>query len=84
MTEKEDIKYWLDKPFRQYIRSLPPKTLPRSDVLEDQFFGQTLRDVIKSSDEKLKTQTQYIGGMGPLGEAVLFGLIGQLRALSSD
>jgi hypothetical protein len=84
MTEHADIKDWLDKPLRQYIQSLPSKTLPRIGVLKDQFFDQAVQDVIEATDADLQTQTQFISGMGPLGESALLRLIDQLRTATSD
>ena len=84
MPDYTDINDWLDKPLRQYIQSLPAKTLPRKAVLKDQFFDQTVQDVIVATDADLKAQTQFISGLGPLGENILFGLIGQLRAARLD
>lgn len=84
MTEHTDINDWLDKPLRQYIEALPAKTWPRKAVLKDQFFDQTVQDVIEATDADLKAQTQFISGLGPLGENILFGLIGQLRAAELD
>lgn len=84
MTKYSDTKDWLDKPLRQYIRSLPPKTLPRIGVLNDQFFDQTVKDIIEATDTDLKAQTRLISGMGPLGESALFRLIGQLRTAAPD
>lgn len=84
MTKHADINDWLDKPLRHYIRSLPAKTLPRKAVLKDQFFDNTVQEIIEATDADLKAQTQFISGLGPLGENILFGLIGQLRSAGLD
>ena len=84
MTKYSDTKDWLDKPLRQYIRSLPTKTLPRIDVLKDQFFDQAVQDVVEATDADIQAQTQFISGMGPLGESALLRLIDQLRTATSD
>lgn len=79
MNDYDDITAWLDKPFRAYIHSLPRLPFPRPSILKDQFFDQKLGDIISSSDDELRTQTQYINGLGPMGENGLFQLIASLR-----
>jgi hypothetical protein len=53
-------------------------------VLKDQFFDNTVQEIIEATDADLKAQTQFISGLGPLGENILFGLIGQLRSAGLD
>lgn len=79
MNDYDDITAWLDKPFRAYIHALPRLPFPRPSILKDQFFDQKLCDIISSSDDELRTQTQYISGLGPMGENGLFQLIASLR-----
>jgi len=52
--------------------------------LKDQFFDNTVQEIIEATDADLKAQTQFISGLGPLGENILFGLIGQLRSAGLD
>lgn len=79
MNDYEDITAWLDKPFRMYIHVLPKWPFPRPSILKDRFFDQKLGDILSSSDDELQSQTQYISGLGPMGEKALFQLIATLR-----
>ena len=40
---------------------------------------QNLGDFLSSSEDELWAQTQYISGLGPMGEKALFQLIATLR-----
>ena len=84
MNDYNDITTWLDKPFRKYIHALPKWPFPRPSILKDQFFDQKLGDILSSSDDELRAQTQYISGLGPMGERALFQLIAMLRSASQS